>query len=259
MEPSSSPFVIGGTGGSGTRVVHAVLGQCGVFMGRNLNEAGDAMDFEPFLDEAINPLLSRTRSLNYNLADLGPGPWDEAVEKIQAIIRRYRAEAPRGAKGWGWKNPRSMYVLPLIHQVFPDFRFIHLVRDGKDMAFSGNQNQPIKHFTAYFDESYDHFSPAHAIRLWARANGDVADWGEKTLKERYLRLRFEDLCLKPTDTIQQLIAWAELAGDAENLTSLVDIPSSLGRWKNEDSQVVASLHEAAQPALARFGYSAFGT
>ena len=59
------PIVVGATSGSGTRVVQAVLARAGVFMGVRLNEAGDAMDFEPILDELINPVLAVTRSLDY--------------------------------------------------------------------------------------------------------------------------------------------------------------------------------------------------
>ena len=46
---------------------------------------------------------------------------------------------------WGWKEPRSIYLLPFFHQQLPALRFLHVVRDGRDMALSANQNQLRKH------------------------------------------------------------------------------------------------------------------
>src|SRR3954471_11566351 len=42
------PVVIGGTGGSGTRVVARMLRTAGVFMGGRLNSADDALDLAEF-------------------------------------------------------------------------------------------------------------------------------------------------------------------------------------------------------------------
>ena len=66
----SSPIVIGGTGGSGTRLVQSILAGAGVFMGHHLNAVGDALDFVGALDRFINPIVTHTRSLNYRPADL---------------------------------------------------------------------------------------------------------------------------------------------------------------------------------------------
>ena len=43
---------------------------------------------------------------------------------------------------WGWKSPRSIYYLPYYKAVLGDaFRFIHVVRDGRDVALGDNQMQ----------------------------------------------------------------------------------------------------------------------
>ena len=78
--------------------------------------------------------------------------------------------------------------------------FLHLVRDGRDMALSDNQNQPKKHYQALFGDAYEachDAAPECAIRLWATANSQVADWGERELGNRYMRVRFEDVCASP--------------------------------------------------------------
>ena len=50
------------------------------------------------------------------------------------------------------KNPRSMFLLPFFDSYFPALKFIHIVRDGRDMAYSKNQNQLHKHGSTLLDQ-----------------------------------------------------------------------------------------------------------
>ena len=105
-----------------------------------------------------------------------------------------------------------MYLLPLIHTLFPDLVFVHLIRDGRDMALSSNQNRARKHFEALFGTAGDPDNPNDAIRLWATANTGVAAWGERSLGPRYLLIRFEDLCAEPELWLARIIAAMTEAG-----------------------------------------------
>lgn len=261
---ASPPVVIGATGGSGTRAFHAVLSALGLFMGERLNGAGDAMDMEPCLDRWINPLIGRHHRIDYEWQELGWWLRWRAGRDYRTALRQYRAECPAG-QPWGWKNPRSMYVLPLIAACAPDFRFLHVVRDGRDMAYSDNQNQRRKHFEALFGDPAtmdgDHDTPAASARLWATANGQAADWAERHLgPDRYLRIQLEELCAAPRATIDRMADWLRLSPDLAdeptraNAASLVSPPASLGRWRQAPVGELAPLTEAARPALMRFGY-----
>lgn len=252
------PLLIGATGGSGTRAVQGLLADAGFFMGTRLNEAGDAMDFEPFLDAVINPLLQATRSLDYRPADL-PGPLAGDIdERFAQALSAFRQDRPEQGP-WGWKNPRSMFVLPLIADRFPGMGFVHLVRDGRDMAFSVNQNQPFKHYAALFGDDFDR-DDERAVRLasialWQRANLDVARWGERHLGDRYVRIRFEDLCAAPRATMDDLIDRLGLPPQvAETAAARVKAPASIGRWRDRDAALAAAVQQAGHEALDAFGY-----
>ncbi|WP_420405696.1 sulfotransferase [Nisaea sp.] len=258
---TTSPLLIGATGGSGTRALHGALKEAGFFVGERLNHAGDAMDFEPFLDANINPVLRDTRSLDYGLDGLSDRVRDAAVTDFRAALKRYTRELPRNTPHWGWKNPRSMYVLPIVAAECPGLRFLHLVRDGRDMALSDNQNQPNKHFDALFGETYSGESPENAIRLWAAANMQVADWGERELGDRYMRIRFEDLCESPRTILAQALAAGGFApGLAERVgraaEAVIRMPGSVGRWNQLADPEKRRLTEIGAGALARFGYEA---
>lgn len=254
VDQLSSPIVVGATGGSGTRVVGGLLANAGVFMGVRLNGAGDAMDFEPFLDDIINPTLEHTRSLSYELSGL-PSPFrDKTVSRLREIVERYRADRPTNRPAWGWKNGRSMFILPFISEACPGFRFVHLIRDGRDMALSSNRNQPRKHYAALFGRPFTNPDPVAAIELWARANLEVAAWGETSLGERYLRVRFEELCERPAWTVEGLLGKLSLRADATRAANGIIKPTSIGRWRKEDERLIEKLNGTARVALEEFGY-----
>src|SRR5262249_46047217 len=94
-----------------------------------------------------------------------------------------------------------------------------------------------------------------SVELWSTVNAAAADWGEEHLGDRYLRLRFEDLCNEPVSGVAAVLAFFGLDGDAERIAEdEVKRPSSFGRWRDEDPALGAALTERASAELIRFGY-----
>jgi len=229
------PGVIGATGGSGTRVLAAIVQRAGMFVGSDLNRSLDALDFAAFFDRWVG----RERT-------------PEASAELRALVARQHEEA--AGRPWGWKEPRSVYMLPLLRAEVPGMRFLHVVRDGRDMAFSGNQVQLRKHGDAVLGAT-DERDELRSVSLWREVNLRAADFGESELGDRYLRIRFEDLCAEPTATVEQVLRFFGLEGDAERIAAEeVQSPSTLGRWRDADPELRAALSECAADALDRFGY-----
>jgi hypothetical protein len=232
------PGVIGATGGSGTRVLARVVRRGGMYVGSDLNRSDDALDFAAFSDRWID---RRERGET-------PG---ELVAELRALVARQHAEA--GGRPWGWKEPRSLYLLPLLDEQLPGLRFLHVVRDGRDMALSSNQVQLRKHGDAVLGPGDDP-EPLRSIALWREVNSRAADVGER-MGGRYLRLRFEDLCAEPAARVAEVLQFFGLEGDAAQIAAEeVQAPPSLGRWHDADPELRAALTERAADALARFGY-----
>ena len=251
-----APIVIGATGGSGTRAVRAVLEKAGIFMGANVNNVGDAMDYEPLLDELINQILDVTHTLDYEVANLPAHLGPPALKKLRDQVRVYLQDRPRENVLWGWKNPRSMYILPLIHALFPQLYFVHVVRDGRDMAISPNQWQFKKHYKSLFGQPASEDETAVAsCALWGRANLAVSEWGPRHLGQRYIRVRLEDLCAKPLETTAELLSRLDMdPALAETASRLVETPPSLRRWRELPVKVVEDLERVSGEPLQRFGY-----
>jgi hypothetical protein len=241
------PNVVGATGGSGTRVVAKILRGAGLYTGEKLNPYEDAVELGFYSDRWINRYLGA--------GDLPEDMRAEMEVDLRAVLADHTDHLPADAVAWGWKEPRSIYLLRFWNETMPSVRFLHFLRDGRDMAFSKNQNQLTKHGEAVLgDELRKARTPTRSIAVWTRVNGEAADYGEQELGERYLRVRFEDLCAAPAETIARIYAFFGLDGDAEALAAEVRPPDSLGRWEQRRKRVIDELNATAEPGLRRFGY-----
>jgi hypothetical protein len=233
--------VIGASGGSGTRVLARVVLRGGMFIGSDRNRSEDALDFAAFSDRWVDEVVAGRRT---------PAMADE----LHALVARQWAARSADDEPWGWKEPRSVYLLPFLDEQLPGLRFLHVVRDGRDMAYSDNQVQLRKHGTAMLGEGGDQ-TPLRSIELWSEVNLRAADYGERELGPRYLRVRFEDLCADPHTLTAEVLGFFGLVGDAERIArEEVSPPQTLGRWQDEDAATIAALEAVAREALRRFGY-----
>ena len=245
------PLIIGALGGSGTRVVARIVRQMGYFIGEYLNVSEDAMEFVPFYDHWINPFSAyRLQGAHLDLDRMG-------LDFAECVVR-HRAPLHERNRHWGWKEPRSIYLLPFFHRIFPDMKFIQVLRDGRDMAFSDNQNQLRLHGAAMLDENdAARPQPVQTARLWQQVNLQAAEYGESRLKEHYLALRFEDLCYNPASTIDKLqhfLAPSRMS-DLDTIRNEIVPPPTIGRWRAcEDATLLKEIQTAARRGLARFNY-----
>jgi Sulfotransferase family len=247
---ASGPCVIGCTGGSGSRVVASIVRRAGLFIGTELGPSLDARELKPFFTRWINtywPYWSRVL----------PADLDDAMARDlrAALLAHWNGRDPNQTS-WGWKAPRSMFLLPYFNERLPNLRLLHLVRDGRDMAFAGVRFALRTHAPTVLDPPQQRLpEPVRAIALWARINLSVARYGDGFLGDRYLRLRFEDLCGDPRANIARILEFFGLDGDADQLASAVTPPESVGRWRRHDPETVMELERVGRAALAEFGYA----
>jgi hypothetical protein len=245
------PTIVSGTGGSGTRVVARILMGAGVFMGGHVNDVGDAIPISLLCDLWANVFAAREKIFRGQEA---PGLYPPMVRCLAAALKdHWGNEPPR--RSWGWKAPRSMYLLPFFHSQLPHLRFVHLVRDGRDIALSQNQAQLNKHGLTYLSpKELRQRVSVRSIALWNRINLAAAEYGERELGDRYVRIRFEDLCAEPASVVGRLLDFVGLEADVETAARLIEQPSSIGRWRQEDPRVALKLERFGKEALEKFGY-----
>lgn len=245
---TKSPVIIFGTGGSGTRIVAKIVRSASYNLGKNVNSSEDALDIAFFLNRQANKYLMQSKWLNgqqieKNLDKIMIKDFKEAITKHKSGIK----------EKWGWKNPRGIYMFPFFHKQYPNMLAIHVVRDGRDMAFSFNQNQLRIHGPFILSgNQFSELEPIQSMSLWAITNLIAFEYGTKYLKENYLCIRFEDLCQEPAATTKAIFNFfGDNNKSHKNITLQIKPPDTIGRWKKKD---YLEIDDLCRKALDRFGY-----
>jgi len=278
--PLPSPLVIGGVGGSGTRVVAAAAQALGYAIGEDLNEPLDNLAFTLLFKDAGLPgagdaafdqrlrlfLRAAGRDVALRPGDVdaieslcrrprpGAGPVEHPVEWLQQRADRLRRAIAAPAQvdaPWGWKEPNAHWFVPQLATRLPGLRYIHVVRNGLDMAYSHNRNQLHFWGEAALGRTIVP-GPVDALAYWCHVHRRIRDIGAG-LGGRFLWLDYDALCEAPLDGMVRLLAFlGQPAQRAPALASLVDAPASRGRAghfapANFDPEDLEFLRELGQP------------
>ncbi|HLY04314.1 MAG TPA: sulfotransferase [Rhizomicrobium sp.] len=249
----AKPIVVAGTGGSGTRAIVRFLSKCDVDMGET--KAGrDAVAFVDLLDRHINSVLELTRSCDYDPSVLPAPLRDEIVADYRKAANEHRSNE-EGSQAWGFKNPRHMFLLPLLSLALPKAKFVHLVRDGRDMLLSENVRQPNMHFQALFGRPFAN-SHDDIARFWSRTNTATKQFGLRAMGEQYISVRIEDLWGPERRKHVQALATA-LDLDREAAIRREDVfeeREGYGRGRAAEFALSAETRAEFEAALSEFGY-----
>jgi hypothetical protein len=110
-----------------------------------------------------------------------------------------------GKPRWGEKTPNYVDRMAQISAVLPEARFIHLIRDGRDVAMS-RIKRSLK----------DPPPMARVARNWKRRIKRAQREGAKL--DHYLELRYEDLVMDTEGVLRQICEFIELEFDSAMLT-----------------------------------------
>jgi Sulfotransferase family len=257
---SESPVVVMGTGGSGTRAAQLLVDNSGYFMGTNLNRAGDALEIGRFLRRWTNSYLESGWIREAVDGSTARFPHPRGMEEeFRAAAETHRSAIPDPGAPWGWKAPRTVLVLPFALEMYRGLKVIHVVRDGRDMAYSTNRNQLTAHGPAVLAPGeLEQRVPIRAITFWSRVNVAAARFCERRLADSYLRIRYEDLCERPAEEATRLLRFLSGPASPERLRRLakraIRPSASTGFWREYHPHEVEALEEAGGAALREFGY-----
>jgi len=250
-----SPVFIGGTNGSGTRVYAQLLELAGVFQGLQKNYAFEPENIIQYTRLLVPEFIKNTRGPTYDLDNIAQDIRVEMEGWIHKFGLELQGECPPGFFRWGWKHPRNLFLVPLLNSVFNDCYFVHVLRDGRDMALADNRGD-VRILYEYIVQPKNP-DPIDCTYFWSVVNSEVADWCEENLGERFVWSRFEDLCADPYDELKRIadIMGLELNSSLpERCAKIVRKPSSLGRWREEPAEMQSRLNAAGAIGLRRFGY-----
>jgi hypothetical protein len=166
----------------------------------------------------------------------------------------------QGKRRWADKTPQTINVLPYLWELFPTAKFVHLIRDGRDVACSispqtwgpDNVKAAAKRWVECIDKGVIH-------------RGDTA---------RYMEVRYEDLATEPEREVRRVLAFVgeefepgvleyhrqehDTPAATESSADQVARPvyaSSIGRWKRDlSARELKTFMKFGAETLARLGY-----
>ena len=237
------PFFIAGEMRSGTswlrRTVSAhpdiACGHEGSFFGRDYDQeeipvySGPVSSFTRAL--AVSKELEVWHELPWNQWTYG---YDEDLRNLSRLsIDYFLAKEVRrtGKRIVGDKSPQHTACLDEMHEIYPDARIIHIVRDGRDVAVSSMHHwwrlakdrpggvfeltpEELEIRDAYLKDREGFLAGGRSIftedrleqlaRRWSYRVGKAHRDGTALYGERYLEIRYEDLLQDTTDTLRRV-------------------------------------------------------
>ena len=122
---------------------------------------------------------------------------------IDAVFMHFAAA--KGKRRWGEKSPMNVLHMTRLAEVFPDARFIHIIRDGRDAAQS-------------FERRFG-FVPEETVYRWREVLQVGQQQGRALGAGRYMEVRYEDLTAEPASWMRAICEFLGLPFDEAVLSS----------------------------------------
>ncbi|CAD5918919.1 sulfotransferase family protein [Planktothrix agardhii] len=185
-----------------------------------------------------------------------------------AIEALFKASASKlNKQRWGDKSPRHVKYIPLLAESFPHAKFVHIIRDGRDVAISIRKAKWVSN------------NMQEAATYWKQRVKAGRLGGSTLSKDRYYEVYYEQLVYEPEKTLKELCQWLNLDYTAQmleyykgaqdriseqhkSLFQLIDQPidpSRVSAWKRSLSALeIADFESVAGDLLVELGYEITG-
>ena len=220
LSAKTPPVVVFNKSHSGSRLLGTLIEAAGVFMGAHQNDSKDSLDVLPLVEHLVI-----NHYPDYAPLWQGSGEGDAALPQIARTAFERHLEGFAGKSAlWGWKLCETTYILPVVDFLFPRAKYIHLIRDGRDVAFSEHRapNRPFWK-KVYFNT--DRISAWRGLRFHRRDYAqrshiyNALHWVNSVsvgraygamLRERCLEVRYEALCKDFEKTARQVLSFLDV-------------------------------------------------
>ena len=145
------------------------------------------------------------------------------------------AAKKKNASRWGDKTPRYLLDLPWLAQAFPEAQFVHIIRDGRDVASSIHRAGWKPNIRA-------------AAQHWDARVSQGRKAGSNIPSSRYREVQYEVLVRDPEPTLQSLCKWLDLSFTRKMLAFHKESSSHL---PNAHEELYQMTHRPIDPSRAQ--------
>ena len=173
---------------------------------------------------------------------------------LETILRFYSPKKETDGFIWGDKTPGYLNHMKLLKKLFPQARFLHIIRDPRDYALSVKKTWGKSLY--------------RAADTWRYTIQSAKSVGQK-IGEDYQEVHYEELITKPEEVLLEICKFleceftpamltldqpAEDYGDTRGSQEIVS--NNLGKYKNElNSMIIKRIEEIVYPIAKLLGYT----
>jgi Sulfotransferase family len=258
------PIVVFNKSHSGSRLLARLLSSQGVYIGSDLNVSADSISLVPLVQHLVTAHYPNYAPLWF------ASRWPAEIEELALDCFERHLAGHDGRSRWGWKLCETTYILPVIAAIFPQAKFVHLIRDGRDVAFCDHV-APVQPFwrKVYFNDDriaewrglsltnrgYDVASHIYNALHWINSVEVGRRYGAM-LHDRYIEIRYEDLCTDFMRTSSRILAFCGLPTDDAALRQVEAKVSvaSIGKFCAQPLRKQRQVLRMIEPNLLSLGY-----
>lgn len=268
------PIILFGMHRSGTSMMARLLMRCEVFMGRRLS---------------INSECIFLRGLNKNIFKRSGAKWSKIGSLTKAmssekcvyeeVAKLHKSLFEKGKirqffdpqiwnmiydhnpPVWGWKDPRTTITFPVWKEVFPKAKFIHMIRNGVDVAISLHKralssSQWWKRLKSSYNYSAKMLDFSNCFRLWEDYVTFALKYKKMIQNDCYLEVFYEDVLLDPMGALERISDFGGLAVEKNELRKICKL---IDRTRIDNSKFIAQYQQeidllSDSPMLKILGY-----
>lgn len=164
-------------------------------LGRRIEADYNALATPADVERLVDDLLAEERIKLWDetftrdeiLDGLPTGNFGAVIDRFHGLYARRKDKAC-----WGNIDIATIYDMDMAHRWFPDARFVHIVRDGRDVALS--------HLTYRYGLS----NIGETADVWREVVETNMKMGAMLPPDQYMVLRYEDLILDSEATLARL-------------------------------------------------------
>ena len=175
----------------------------------DLTATHDDQRLDTFLRDLASSKKIETWNLNYQglrdfIREAAPASYSELVASVYIYFGISRG---RKFHRWGDKNNFHILWIERLNALFPNAKFIHIVRDGRDVACSYRKLASLRSSSPYAPKLPTEIEAI--AREWANNIGAARTSFSKIGWEKVYEVRYEDLVMAPEVELRRICTFLD--------------------------------------------------
>ncbi len=211
------PILIGGCPRSGTTLLRALIGMHPDF-------AAPKKEYNVFIGKNNDDILKNILGFSSDEIIKLKKPWKNIVYFSEKVLKNYMKKS--GKKRIVLKLPYYIIYINELFHYFPNAKFIHLIRDGRDVSCSLRTHPKWKIENGMIKQTNLKNSFKWCVRRWVTCLNCGIKWKKS---KNYFEIKYEDLVNNTINVMSELFEFLNVKKIPDN-----DLLSFYKYEKNED-------------------------